>query len=125
MKRTKKVSPERSGNPPATMTVKELADLLDTGLNQTAAYLVDPALNYKRRNCRIAEPTTSLPAGVCALPRSSSRPGGGATSAVISTSPLGVSTGASWVRSLKLRGIQPRCTSTVRSLPSRANGVST
>lgn len=40
----------------------------DTGLNQTAVYLVDPAMNYKRRNCRLTEATTSLPVGVCALP---------------------------------------------------------
>lgn len=46
----------------------QYAQVPDTGLNQTAVYLVDPALNYKRRNCRLTEATTSLPAGVCALP---------------------------------------------------------
>lgn len=46
----------------------QYAQVPDTGLNQTAVYLVDPALNYKRRNCRLTEATTSLPQGVCALP---------------------------------------------------------
>lgn len=46
----------------------QYAQVPDTGLNQTAVYLVDPALNYKRRNCRLTEGTTSLPQGVCALP---------------------------------------------------------
>ena len=38
------------------------------GLNETAAYLVDPALNYKRRNCRLVPNVDSIPAGACATP---------------------------------------------------------
>ncbi|MBA2349984.1 MAG: hypothetical protein H0V81_17045, partial [Solirubrobacterales bacterium] len=44
-----------------------LADL-SGGLNETAAYLVDPALNYKRRNCRLVPDVDSVPAGACATP---------------------------------------------------------
>ena len=44
-----------------------LADL-SLGLNETAAYLVDPALNYKRRNCRLVPGVDSVPAGACATP---------------------------------------------------------
>jgi hypothetical protein len=40
----------------------------DTGLNETAAYLVDPALNYKRRNCRLTPSQPFSPAGLCATP---------------------------------------------------------
>ncbi|MCW3010505.1 MAG: cpt [Solirubrobacterales bacterium] len=38
------------------------------GLGSTAAYLVDPANNYKRRNCRLVPGVASIPAGACALP---------------------------------------------------------
>jgi len=36
--------------------------------NDSAAYLVDPANNYKRRNCRLAPSQPSSPPGLCATP---------------------------------------------------------
>ncbi len=41
---------------------------LSFGFNETAAYLVDPALNYKRKNCRLVPGVDSIPAGACATP---------------------------------------------------------
>ncbi len=48
----------------------EYAQVSDAGLGlgATAAYLVDPANNYKRRNCRLVPGVDSIPAGACALP---------------------------------------------------------
>ncbi len=74
---TSTASTSRARRPSTSSTTRStLARRPGRGLNETAAYLVDPALNYKRRNCRLV-PTDSVPARRlrdAALPRLRRRP---------------------------------------------------